>query len=108
MINRKKQDTNAHVSAPEKIEKGIVRNVPLTYTQDARVNALMNTRNTSLTYAKRLGSTTNMILQYEGNRVPTWVYVNSIMLRVPMYRKQTFARSAAGSATNPTCAQDLM
>ncbi|KAH7938794.1 hypothetical protein HPB52_000429 [Rhipicephalus sanguineus] len=67
---------------------GIIRNIPLTYTQDQLVHALVNTRNPSLTYAKRLGSTTTVILLYEGNRVPTWVYFNSVMIRVSLYRKQ--------------------
>ncbi|KAH6945485.1 hypothetical protein HPB50_008724 [Hyalomma asiaticum] len=87
-INGKKHETNAYVSVPEQMAKGIVRNIPLMYTQDQLLNALVSTRNPSLTYAKRLGSTTNVILLYEGNRVPTWVYFNSIMLRVSLYRKQ--------------------
>ncbi|KAH6938662.1 hypothetical protein HPB50_011604 [Hyalomma asiaticum] len=87
-INGKKHETNAYVSAPEQMAKRIVRNIPLMYTQDQLLNARVNTRNPSLTYAKRLGSTTNVILLYEGNRVPTWVYFNSIMLRVSLYRKQ--------------------
>ncbi|KAH7963760.1 hypothetical protein HPB52_022724 [Rhipicephalus sanguineus] len=87
-INGKRYETNAYVSAPEQMVKGIIRNIPLTYTQDQLVHALVNTRNPSLTYAKRLGSTTTVILLYEGNRVPTWVYFNSVMIRVSLYRKQ--------------------
>ncbi|KAH6936336.1 hypothetical protein HPB50_016197 [Hyalomma asiaticum] len=51
-INGKKHETNAYVSAPEQMAKGIVRNIPLMYTQDQLLNALVNTRNPSLTYAK--------------------------------------------------------
>ncbi|KAH7943374.1 hypothetical protein HPB52_007601 [Rhipicephalus sanguineus] len=87
-INGKRYETNAYVSAPEEMVKGIIRNIPLTYTQDQLVHALVNTRNPSLTYAKRLGSTTTVILLYEENRVPTWVYFNSVMIRVSLYRKQ--------------------
>ncbi|KAH7943921.1 hypothetical protein HPB52_013129 [Rhipicephalus sanguineus] len=87
-INGKSYETNAYVSAPEQMVKGIIRNILLTYTQDQLVHALVNTRNPSLTYAKRLGSTTTVILLYEGNRVPTWVYFNSVMIRVSLYRKQ--------------------
>ncbi|KAH6928578.1 hypothetical protein HPB50_021097 [Hyalomma asiaticum] len=43
-----------------------------------------------------MGSTTNVIRLYEGNKVPTWVYFNSIMLRVSLYRKQTGFCKACG------------
>ncbi|KAH6943292.1 hypothetical protein HPB50_018625 [Hyalomma asiaticum] len=88
-FNGKKHETNTYFPPPEQMTKGIVRNIPLMYTQDQLVNKLVSRRNPSLTYAKRLGSTTNVILLYEGNKVPTWVYFNSIMLRVSLYRKQT-------------------
>ncbi|KAH7966905.1 hypothetical protein HPB49_020393 [Dermacentor silvarum] len=87
-INGKRHETNAYVSAPEQMVKGIIRNIPLKYTQDQLTHALVNSRNPSLAYAKRLGSTTTVILLYEGNRVPTWAYFNSIMIRVSLYRKQ--------------------
>ncbi|KAL1424129.1 hypothetical protein MTO96_003627 [Rhipicephalus appendiculatus] len=87
-IDGKRYETNAYVSAPEQMAKGIIRNIPLKYTQDQLVHALVNPRNPSLTYAKRLGSSTTVILLYEGNRVPTWVYFNSVMIRVSLYRKQ--------------------
>ncbi|KAH7981365.1 hypothetical protein HPB49_023374 [Dermacentor silvarum] len=87
-INGKRHGTNAYVSASEQMVKGIIRNIPLKYTQDQLTHALVNSRNPSLTYAKRLGSTTTVILLYEGNRVPTWAYFNSIMIRVSLYRKQ--------------------
>ncbi|KAH7946166.1 hypothetical protein HPB49_020832 [Dermacentor silvarum] len=69
-INGKRHETNAHDSAPEQMVKGIIRNIPLKYTQDQLMHALVNSRNPSLTYAKGLGSTTTVILLYEGNRVP--------------------------------------
>ncbi|KAH7945077.1 hypothetical protein HPB49_006168 [Dermacentor silvarum] len=68
--------------------RGIICNIPLKYTQDQLMHALVNSRNPSLTYAKRLGSTTAAILLYEGNRVPTLTYFKSIMIRVSLYPKQ--------------------
>lgn len=47
-INGRKHTTNAYVSAPEEMAKGIIRNVPLNYTQDQLVHALVNVRNPSL------------------------------------------------------------
>ncbi|KAH7933156.1 hypothetical protein HPB49_009449 [Dermacentor silvarum] len=70
-INGKRHETNAYVSAPEQMVKGIIRNIPLKYTQDQLTHALVNSRNPSLAYAKRLGSTTTVILLYEGNRGET-------------------------------------
>ncbi|KAH7978642.1 hypothetical protein HPB49_006258 [Dermacentor silvarum] len=83
-INGKRHETNAYVSAPEQMVKGIIRNIPLKYTQDQLTHALVNSRNPSLTYAKRLGSTTTVILLYEGNRVPTWENFTSIIIRVSL------------------------
>ncbi|KAH7969303.1 hypothetical protein HPB52_016592 [Rhipicephalus sanguineus] len=83
-----KYETNAYVSAPEEMAKRIIRNIPLKYTQDQLMHALVNARNPSLAYAKRLGSTTTVILLYEGNRVPMWAHFNSIMMRVSLYRTQ--------------------
>ncbi|KAL1485084.1 hypothetical protein MTO96_010468 [Rhipicephalus appendiculatus] len=84
----KEHEVSAYVSAPEEMVKGIIRDVPLSYTQDQLSRALITTRNPNLAYAKRLGNTATVILLYEGNRVPTWVYFNSIMIRVALYRKQ--------------------
>ncbi|KAH8031989.1 hypothetical protein HPB51_022511 [Rhipicephalus microplus] len=50
--------------------KGIIRNIPLKYTHDKLMHALVNARNPSLAYAKSLGSTITVILLYEGIRVP--------------------------------------
>ncbi|KAH7958756.1 hypothetical protein HPB49_004682 [Dermacentor silvarum] len=86
--------------------KGIIRNIPLNYTQDQLVHALVNARKPSLAYAKRLGSTTTMMLLYEGNRA--WAHFTSIMMRVSLDRKQTFAKRAAGSGIDPMCAPDRM
>ncbi|KAH7937410.1 hypothetical protein HPB49_011929 [Dermacentor silvarum] len=61
-INGKRHETNAYVSAPEQMVKGVIHNIPLKYTQDQLTHALVNSRNPSLTYAKRLGSTTTVIL----------------------------------------------
>ncbi|KAH8018876.1 hypothetical protein HPB51_013556 [Rhipicephalus microplus] len=78
-INEKKYETDAYVSAPEHMAKGIIHSIPLKYTHDQLMHALVNARNPSLAYAKRLGSTTTVILLYEGNRVPMWAYFNSII-----------------------------
>ncbi|KAH6921729.1 hypothetical protein HPB50_004371 [Hyalomma asiaticum] len=66
-INGKKHETNAYVSAPEQMAKGIVRNIPLMYMQDQLANALVTTRNPSLTYAKRFGNTTNCGMKNPSN-----------------------------------------
>ncbi|KAH8038464.1 hypothetical protein HPB51_001637 [Rhipicephalus microplus] len=87
-INGRKYETNAYVSAPEHMAKRIIRNISLKYTHDQLMHAVVNARNPSLAYAKRLGSRTTVILLYEGNRVPMWAYFNSIMMKVSLYRKQ--------------------
>ncbi|KAH7953695.1 hypothetical protein HPB49_011436 [Dermacentor silvarum] len=93
-INGKRHETNAYVSATEQMVKGIIRNILLKYTQDQLMHALVNTRNPSLKYAKRFGSTTTVILLYEGNRVPTWAYFISMSGRV---------NSTGMRFTNPLC-----
>ncbi|KAH6927378.1 hypothetical protein HPB50_002456 [Hyalomma asiaticum] len=87
-IGMAEYEVSAYVSAPEQMAKGIIRNIPLDYTQEQLIHALVTTRNPSLAFAKRLGSTTTVILLYEGYKVPTWAYFNSVMVRVSLYRKQ--------------------
>ncbi|KAH6947618.1 hypothetical protein HPB50_020196 [Hyalomma asiaticum] len=54
----------------EQMAKGIIRNIPLDYTQEQLIHALVTARNPSLAFAKRLGSTTTVILLYEGYKCP--------------------------------------
>ncbi|KAL1486724.1 hypothetical protein MTO96_031291 [Rhipicephalus appendiculatus] len=87
-IEGKTHEVNAYVSAPDDTAKGIIRNVPLKYTQEYLLEALVTNRNPSLIHAKRLGSTTTIILLFNGYRVPTWVYFKSTITRVSLYKKQ--------------------
>ncbi|KAH6948089.1 hypothetical protein HPB50_022814 [Hyalomma asiaticum] len=86
-IGMAEYEVSAYVSAPGQMAKGIIRNIPLDYTQEQLIHALATTRNPSLAFAKRLGSTT-VILLYEGYKVPTWAYFDSVMVKVSLCRKQ--------------------
>ncbi|KAH6947497.1 hypothetical protein HPB50_019573 [Hyalomma asiaticum] len=87
-IEAKTHEVNAYVSAPDNTAKGIIRNVPLKYTQAHLLEALVTDRNQSLIHAKRLGSTSTIIVLFNGYKVPTWVYFKNTMIRVSLYRKQ--------------------
>ncbi|KAH8036309.1 hypothetical protein HPB51_024834 [Rhipicephalus microplus] len=87
-VGDKEHEVSAYVSAPEEMAKGILKDVPLSYTQDQLSRALFTTRNPNLEYLKRLRDPTTVILLYEGNRAPPWAYFKSIMIRVALKRKQ--------------------
>ncbi|KAH6941689.1 hypothetical protein HPB50_022681 [Hyalomma asiaticum] len=87
-IEGKTHEVNAYISVPDHAAKGIIRNVPLKYTQAHLLEALVTDRNLSLIHAKRLESTSMIIVIFNGYKVPIWVYFKNTMIRVSPYRKQ--------------------
>ncbi|KAH6941434.1 hypothetical protein HPB50_017940 [Hyalomma asiaticum] len=99
-IGMREYDISVYVWAPDQMAKGIIRNIPLNYMQEQLIHALVATGDPSLALAKRLGSTITVILLYEGYKVPTWAYFKSIMVSVPLYRKQVDFRRECGRLGN--------
>ncbi|KAL1466596.1 hypothetical protein MTO96_026575 [Rhipicephalus appendiculatus] len=74
-------EVRAYEAAPDYTVKGVVRGIPLDEDAKAIHLNIVNTRNPTALAAKRLSSTTSVIVAFDGGRVPTWVYYGGDMLR---------------------------
>ncbi|KAH7938881.1 hypothetical protein HPB52_001821 [Rhipicephalus sanguineus] len=81
-------EVRAYETAPDYTVKGVVRGIPLEEDAIAIHLNIVNKRNPTALVAKRLSSTTLVIIAFDRGRVPTWVYYGDAMLRCTLYRKQ--------------------
>lgn len=81
-------EVRAYETAPDYTVKGVVRGIPLEEDANAIHLNIVNKRNPTALAAKRLSSTTSVIIAFDRGRVPTWVYYGGAMLRCTLYRKQ--------------------
>ncbi|KAL1473185.1 hypothetical protein MTO96_022445 [Rhipicephalus appendiculatus] len=87
-LDKHQFEIRAYEAAPDYIVKGVVRGIPLDEDTKAIHLNIVNKRNPTALAAKRLSSTTSVIVAFDGCRVPTWVYYGGAMLRCTLYRKQ--------------------
>ncbi|KAH7939289.1 hypothetical protein HPB52_010058 [Rhipicephalus sanguineus] len=86
LIRGKEHEVAAYETAPEDTAKGIIRGIPLEETPDSIRAALVTERNHSVITAKRLGSTTTVIVLFSGNKVPSSVCYDGVIIPCALYR----------------------
>lgn len=87
-IADKTYEVSAYEAAPHSTCKGVIRGIPV---QDgsADIDAkIVNDRNPLALAAKRIGSTTAVIVAFDGHRVPNFVRYGSVLLQCTLYRRQ--------------------
>ncbi|KAL1424068.1 hypothetical protein MTO96_003693 [Rhipicephalus appendiculatus] len=87
-LDKHQFEVRAYETAPDYTVKGVVRGIPLDEDAKAIHLNIVNKRNPTALAAKRLSSTTSVIIAFDDGRVPTWVYYGGAMLRCTLYRKQ--------------------
>ncbi|KAL1486689.1 hypothetical protein MTO96_031294 [Rhipicephalus appendiculatus] len=87
-IADKTYEVSAYEAAPHSTCKGVIRGIPV---QDGSADIdtkIVNDRNPLAPAAKRIGSTTAVIVAFDGHRVPNFVRYGSVLLQGTLYRRQ--------------------
>ncbi|XP_070387032.1 uncharacterized protein [Dermacentor albipictus] len=87
-VNGVTHDVNAYETAAEDTTKGVIRGIPLSDTPQ-QVNAnIVNTRNPLALAAKRIGTTTTVVIAFSGPDVPYLVCYGATLIPCSLFRKQ--------------------
>ncbi|KAH7945784.1 hypothetical protein HPB49_020558 [Dermacentor silvarum] len=87
-VNGVTHEVNAYEAAPDNTTKGVIRGIPLTdNAQEIDVN-IINARNPLALAAKRIGSTTTVVIAFDGPSVPYLVRYGATLIPCSLYRKQ--------------------
>ncbi|KAL1440279.1 hypothetical protein MTO96_001219 [Rhipicephalus appendiculatus] len=95
-IADKTYEVSAYKAAPHSTCKGVIRGIPV---QDGSADIdtkIVNDRNPLALAAKRIGSTTAVIVAFDGHRVPNFVRYGSVLLQCTLYSRQTDICCACG------------
>lgn len=81
-------EVSAYRTTPHDTVKGVIRGIPLSETPrdiDARI---VNERNPLALGAKRIGTSTAVIVAFSGGKVPYYVRYGNALIKCQLYRKQ--------------------
>ncbi|KAH7951570.1 hypothetical protein HPB52_010363 [Rhipicephalus sanguineus] len=95
-IGNQEFEANAYQAAPENTSKGLIRNISKDESPEDIVNNLVTQRNPSVLHAKRMGTTDNIIVLFDGFHVPRHVYYGPMLVR----REEEQAAAASDSIYN--------
>ncbi|KAH7982262.1 hypothetical protein HPB52_003551 [Rhipicephalus sanguineus] len=87
-VNGVTHEVNAYETAAEHTTKGVIRGIPLTETPQQIHNNIVTARNPTALAAKRIASTTTVIIAFDGPDVPYQVHYGPTLLPCSLYRKQ--------------------
>ncbi|KAH7961664.1 hypothetical protein HPB52_011175 [Rhipicephalus sanguineus] len=95
-IGNQEFEANAYQAVPENTSKGLIRNISKGESPEDIVNNLVTQRNPSVLHAKRMGTTDNIIVLFDGFHVPRHVYYGPMLVRCSLYRKHIDVCFACG------------
>ncbi|KAH8042795.1 hypothetical protein HPB51_025847 [Rhipicephalus microplus] len=88
LIPGKEYEVAANETAPGDTAKGIIKGISLEETTCSIRAALVTERNHRTITAKRLGNTTTVIVLFIGNKVPSRVCYDGVIIPCTLYHKQ--------------------
>ncbi|KAG0425351.1 hypothetical protein HPB47_027483 [Ixodes persulcatus] len=86
-IEDRTYDASAYAAAPDGAVKGVVRGIPVEDSAETITDNILNARNPKARAAQRIGSSTTIIVVFEGPKVPNYVYYGGGLIRCTLYRK---------------------
>ncbi|KAH7959457.1 hypothetical protein HPB49_011300 [Dermacentor silvarum] len=87
-VNGVTHAVNAYEAAPDNTTKGVIRGIPLPdNAQEIDVN-IINARNPLAMAAKRISSTTTVVIAFDGPSVPYQVRYGATLIPCSLYRKE--------------------
>ncbi|XP_040358850.1 uncharacterized protein LOC121047576 [Ixodes scapularis] len=87
-VNGVTHEVNAYEAAPDNTTKGVIRGIPLTDSAQEIDANIINARNPLALAAKRIGSTTTIVIAFDGPSVPHLVRYGATLIPCCLYRKQ--------------------
>lgn len=87
-IGGKEHLVGAYQTAPYGTVKGVIRGIPIEDSPAAIDRNIVNSRNPLALGAKRIGSSTTVIVAFEGLKVPNYVCYGPVLTKCSLYRKQ--------------------
>ncbi|KAH7936950.1 hypothetical protein HPB49_006526 [Dermacentor silvarum] len=87
-VNGVTHEVNAYETAAEHTTKGVIRGIPLTKTPQQIRNKIVTARNPTALAAKRIASTTTVIIVFDEPDLPFQIRYGSTLLTCSLYRKQ--------------------
>ncbi|KAH7931614.1 hypothetical protein HPB51_029782 [Rhipicephalus microplus] len=87
-VNGVIHNVNACETAAEHTPKGVIREIPLTETPQQIHNNIVTARNPMALAAKRIASTTTVVIAFDGQDVPYQFRYRRTLLQCSLYRKQ--------------------
>lgn len=88
VVSGNQHEVSAYRTTPHDTVKGVIRGIPLSETPrdiDARI---VNERNPLALGAKRIGTSTTVIVAFSGGKVPNYVRYGNALIKCQLYRKQ--------------------
>ncbi|KAG0444479.1 hypothetical protein HPB47_013748 [Ixodes persulcatus] len=87
-LQDKPYEVSAYRTAPHDTVKGVIRGIPIDASADELDRNIVNERNPLAVGAKRIGSTTTVIVAFQGPKIPNFVRYGVTLLPCHLYRKQ--------------------
>lgn len=87
VVGNKTYEVGAYAAAPHGTVKGVVKGIPLEDSANTINENILNVRNPLARAAQRIGSSTTIIVAFEGPKVPYYVYYGGGLLKCTLYRK---------------------
>lgn len=88
VIQGKGHEVNAYETAPDNTTKGVIRGIPVEDGPQTLDKKIVNPRNPLALAAKRIGSTTTVVVAFDGLKVPNFVRYGATLIPCTLYRKQ--------------------
>ncbi|KAG0428191.1 hypothetical protein HPB47_024804 [Ixodes persulcatus] len=88
VVGNKTYEVGSYAAAPHEMAvKGVVKFIPLEVSANTINENVLNVRNPLARGAQRIGSSTTIIVAFQGPKVPYYVYYGGGLLKCTLYRK---------------------
>lgn len=87
-IKEHEHEIVAYATPPEECTKGVIHNIPSEESEETISRSLVNKRNPSILQARRMGKTNSVVIVFEGQKVPYFVYYRGTEYRCYLHKKR--------------------
>ncbi|KAK8756896.1 hypothetical protein V5799_000402 [Amblyomma americanum] len=87
-IEGKPHEVNAYETAPDNTTNGVIPGIPIEYGPRALDENIVNPRNPLALAAKRIGTTTKVVISFDGLKMPNLFRYGATLVRCTLYSKQ--------------------
>lgn len=84
-ISGREYEVSAYLSAPNGTAKGIIRGIATTDTHEDLQTNIVNAANPLALEAHRIGTSTTVIVVFEGTKVPNYIKYGAILVKCSLY-----------------------